>query len=106
EPLRLTVEAKGDPRDRGSFSAQGYAEFRQVDLTPILPLARNYAIDLTHGRIDGAAWLDWQAGSDFSVRGQISVPTLDLAGISGREIPPITQLTSAFLLREQDGRSE
>jgi uncharacterized protein (TIGR02099 family) len=104
-PLKVVVEAHGDPRDSGRFSARGYAEFAKVDLTPLLPMASSYGFDLKHGRIDGAAWLDWQ-GDDISVRGRVALPVLDLAGITGRDLPAITQIAAPFLLRSRDGHQQ
>ncbi|MET0377430.1 MAG: DUF3971 domain-containing protein, partial [Spongiibacteraceae bacterium] len=104
-PLKVVLEAKGDPRHGDGFSARGYAEFAKVDLTPLLPLARSYGFDLKHGRIDGAAWLDWR-GDDISVRGHVALPTLDLAGITGRDLPPVKHISAPFLLNSRDGHQQ
>lgn len=104
-PLKVVLEATGDPRQRDHFSARGYAEFAKVDLTPLLPLARSYGFDLKHGRIDGAAWLDWRDGA-LSVRGDIALPVLDLAGITARDLPPVKKISAPFLLNSRAGRQQ
>jgi uncharacterized protein YhdP len=68
EPLRVVFEAQGDPRVIEQFSGRGYGEFRSVDLTPVLPIAKAFGVNLEHGRVDGAAWFKWQ-GDAMEVRG-------------------------------------
>jgi len=104
-PLELTIEARGDPRDR-RFSAQGYAAFTGVDLTPILPLVRAYGLDFKHGRIDGSAWLDWRADGTVELRGKAAMPMLDLAALTGRPAPPLRDIKTEFLLRDAGGRRQ
>lgn len=101
-PLKVVVESRGEPR-QSAFTAHGYAEFTDLDLTPLLPLVRGLGVDLTHGRLEGSVWLDWLADGTLNVRGKIAVPTLDLAGITGRDLPPVQQLSATFLLRDQAG---
>lgn len=105
KPLTLTVEATGDPRD-DHFAARGYAAFSGADLTAVLPAARAFGFDLEHGRIDGAAWLDWRGDGSFEVRGHVAMPVLDLGGLSGRDLPDITGISSEFLLRDSGGRRQ
>lgn len=105
-PLRLVVETHGDPRSESSFSGRGYLAFKGVDLTPILPAAKAFGVDLTHGRIDGSAWLDWQPGGVIEVRGRAALPQLDLAGISGQALAPVKNIAAEFLVRDNGGRRQ
>src|SRR5690606_16310990 len=104
-PITFAVEAAGDPR-RDDFRARGHARFAQIDLTPLLPLASSHGLDLRHGGIDGTVWLQWQ-GEAFSVRGHLTLPSLDLAGLTGTALPPLTQIQAPFLWRrDRDGRHQ
>lgn len=104
-PLALTIESRGDPRD-SRFSARGYAAFSGVDLTPVLPAAKAYGLDLRHGRIDGSAWLDWRRDGVVELRGKVAMPMLDLAALSGRPAPPLRDIKTEFLLRDAGGRRQ
>ncbi|HEY3700395.1 MAG TPA: YhdP family protein [Spongiibacteraceae bacterium] len=105
-PLQLAVESHGDPRDRSKFSARGYAAFTGVDLTPVLPMVKAFGFDLKHGRIDGAAWLDWRAGGAIEVRGKAAMAQLDLAGIGALALAPVKNIKAEFLIRDRGGRRQ
>lgn len=103
-PIRLALESRGDPR-RQRFSAEAYAEFSDIDLSPLLPGAQAWGIDLRHGRLDGRAWLSLRRGQ-LTVRGQLAAPELDLAALTGRALPPLTELSGEFLLQQRPGERQ
>ncbi|MDB6062558.1 MAG: hypothetical protein JWM78_2661 [Verrucomicrobiaceae bacterium] len=105
-PFTLVVETHGDPRDEKQFTARGHADLHGVDLTPVLPAAKAFGVDLQHGFIDGAVWLDWRAGGAIEVRGKAALPQLDIAGFSDLALPPVTDIKAEFLLREEAGRRQ
>ncbi|HET8711936.1 MAG TPA: DUF3971 domain-containing protein, partial [Spongiibacteraceae bacterium] len=105
-PLRVIFETQGDPRDAKHFSGQGYAEFRGVDLTPVLPIAKAYGVDFQHGRVDGASWIEWRAGGAVEVRGRAEMPQLDLTGMSKYALEPVKNIKTEFLVRDYQGKRE
>lgn len=102
-PFTLLVEAYGDPRNE-TFTARGYAALHNLDLTPVLPIAKAFGVNVQHGRIDSRVWLDWRAGSAIEVRGNAALPQLDIGGFSAAELPPVTDIKTEFLLRTEAGR--
>src|SRR5690606_6997710 len=105
QPFTLVLEAQGDPRHQETFSARGHAAFKGVDLTPVLPAAEAFGIDLHHGLVDGAAWLEWRGGRGLEVRAELALPQLDLAGFNA-SLAPATDIKTRFLLRAGNGRYE
>jgi uncharacterized protein (TIGR02099 family) len=103
-PLTVVVEATGDPRNAEKFLARGYAAFSGLDLTPLLPAAKAFGVDLRHGRIDGVAWLEWRAGADIELRGRIAMPLFDIASLSGQDLAPLKDLQAEFLVRDSAGQ--
>ncbi len=100
-PLTLVIEANGDPRWAEHFSASGYAVFSKLDLSAVLPTVKAAGNELQNGRVDGEVWLDWRPDADIELRGHLSTPHLDLAGLTGRDLPPLTNLAVQFLLRDK-----
>src|SRR5690606_6983033 len=92
-------------RHQETFSARGHAAFKGVDLTPVLPAAEAFGIDLHHGLVDGAAWLEWRGGRGLEVRAELALPQLDLAGFNA-SLAPATDIKTRFLLRAGNGRYE
>lgn len=105
-PLTVVVESLGDPRRTESFSARGHAAFSGIDLTSLLPAARAFGADLRQGRIDGEAWLDWRPRAQVELRGRVSMPQVDLAALTGRELSPLRDVAAEFLVRDSDGRRQ
>lgn len=106
-PLRIVIETIGDPRALNKFSGHGYAEFRGVDLTPVLPAAKAFGMDLEHGRVDGATWFEWYADGAIEVRGRIEIPQFDLTGMSKLALAPVKNIKAEFLLRDYpEGRRQ
>lgn len=105
-PLRMVFETQGDPRAANDFSGRGYAEYRGVDVTPVLPAAKVFGVDLEHGRVDGVSWFEWRAGGAFEVRGRAGIPQLDIAGMSRYALEPVKNIQTEFLLRDHDGRRQ
>ena len=99
-PLRVVFETQGDPRATGQFSGRGYSEFRGVDLTPVLPAAKAFGVDLEHGRVDGAAWFELRADGAIELRGRAEIPQFDLVGVSALELEPIKNIKTQFLIRD------
>ncbi len=106
EPLRVVVEAHGDPRERNKFSGKGFSEFRGVDLTPGLPAAKAFGINLQHGRVDGAVWLDWRADGVVELRGKVGIPQLDLSGLGNLRLAPLKNIATEFLIRNEKGKRQ
>jgi uncharacterized protein (TIGR02099 family) len=105
-PLRVVLEAFGDPREVNYFSARGYAEYRGVDLTSVLPAAKAFGMDLEHGRVDGATWFELRAGGALEVRGRAEIPQLDLAGMSKLTLAPVKNIKAEFLIRDLEGKRQ
>ncbi len=103
EPLRIVFETQGDPRLADQFSIKGFGQFSSVDLTPVLPAAKAFGVNLEHGRVDGAAWFEWRANGIMELRGRAEIPQLDLAGISRLELEPIKNIKTQFLIRNFPG---
>ncbi|MFT3928720.1 MAG: YhdP family protein [Spongiibacteraceae bacterium] len=106
EPLRVVFETQGDPRSIDRFSGRGYSEFRGVDLTPVLPAAKALGLNLEHGRIDGAAWMQWRAGGAVELSGRAEIPQFDLVGLSKLDLEPIKNIKTQFLVRDNKGRRQ
>ena len=106
EPLRFVFETQGDPRaadqssGRGAFSIKGYGEFKGVDLTPVLPAAKAFGVNLEHGRVDGATWFEWRTDGVIELRGHVKIPQFDLVGMSKLELEPIKNIKTQFLIRD------
>ena len=104
-PLTFVFESLGDPRTRAAFSARGHMAFRGVDLTPVLPVAKAFGLHLEHGRIDGAAWLDWHNDA-IEVRGKAALPQLDLAGNGEQTFSPVKNIKATFFIRDRAGQRQ
>ncbi|HSB96123.1 MAG TPA: DUF3971 domain-containing protein, partial [Spongiibacteraceae bacterium] len=103
-PLTMVVESNGDPRHIERFTARAYATFSGGDFTPLLPIVKRFGVDLRLGGIDGVAWLDWRPGADIEVRGRLAMPLLDLAGLTGSDLPPLKSVVAEFLVRDNAGQ--
>lgn len=100
-PLRVVLESQGDPRAENSFSGRGYAEFRGVDLTPVLPAAKAFGFNLEHGRVDGSSWVEWSPSGTIEVRGKAEIPQFDLARVNNNlALEPIKNIKTEFLIRD------
>ncbi len=99
-PLRATLELRGDPRRPDRAAADLYAEFDDLDLTPLLPAARAFGVDLRHGRIDGRAWLRWRDGL-LTARGRVAADTIELAALTGSEMAALQQFSTEFDLEQR-----
>ena len=104
-PLTFVAEMQGDPRS-DDFSAQGYASFRNVDLTPMLPAAEAFGFKLQHGRIDGEAWLKRRTNGAVEVEGRVAMPALDVAGLSSHDVAPIKNISAEFVWHNDDNKQQ
>ncbi len=101
-PVKAVLEVDGNPRRPQRNDARLYAEFDDLDLTPLLPVAQAFGLDLHHGRIDGRAWLEWRDGV-LSARGQLGADTIELAALTGHEMAPLQQFKTTFEFEQRDG---
>ncbi len=105
-PLRMVFESFGDPRAANQFSGRGYAVFRGVDLTPVLPAAKAFGVDFEHGRVDGEVWMEWRAGGAIELRGRAEIPQFDLAAMSKLALAPVKNIKAEFLVRDSTGKRQ
>ncbi len=99
EPIRVLVESTGDPRNSDVFSAEAYASFKQMDFTAQLPLIHSLGLQLRDARINSELWGHWLPGGEISLEGDIAIPLLDLAAITGKEIPDVENFSSRFKVK-------
>lgn len=100
-PLDLLVESRGDPREPEAFRAHGHVRLLSMDLTPILPLLEPLGVILQEARVDGELWLEWRGTRQFGAQGYLSMPLLDLAGLSGHGLEPLTDITLQVSLQAE-----
>jgi uncharacterized protein (TIGR02099 family) len=101
--LDLLLEARGDPRKRGDFSARAYARLDQVQLSRLQPLA-GARLRLPRGSLSGELWADVDAGGRWSLRGNVDSPELELPVLgSGRRLEPLRDIALALRLDYGDG---
>ncbi len=96
QPLRLIVEAEGDPRDSEEFSALAYVKFDDIDFVDQLPFVKSLGLDLQDARIDSEVWARWQPGRRIDVQGFANTPYVDVEAITGRELQPIENVQLSF----------
>lgn len=112
EPLHIVFETQGDPRladdflEHDPFSIAAYGEFKDVDLTPVLPAAKAFGVNFEHGRVDGTAWFVWRAGGSMELRGNMEIPQFDLIGVTQLDLEPIKNIKTQFLIRDQNGKRQ
>jgi uncharacterized protein (TIGR02099 family) len=94
--LHIIVETEGDPRDTEDFTAQAYVKFDDIDLTPHLPVFQSLGVELEKASLDGEVWVLW-SGERQSLQVNLATPYLDLAALSGTDLPPLEGLQFSLL---------
>lgn len=96
QPLSAVLESHGDPRNQSSFSARAYLKLDDVDFSTHLPALAAFGVDINDARVDGELWLDWQPDTLVTVQGNLSVPLLDIAALSGEPLQDLREVAFSF----------
>jgi uncharacterized protein (TIGR02099 family) len=95
---KFIVETDGDPRFLDQFTGNAYINFNNMKMGKLSLITNLFGVDVRGQSVTGEVWAEWQAGGLTRSEGQLNLPLLDLAKLTGKELAPLKAVNADFYL--------